>query len=74
MDEHCSCDLCKNHTRAYLRHLMNVNEILGHRLASLHNLTYYMNLMETIRREITAGTFDNWSHNFLKSMLEQKGM
>ncbi|HJL74100.1 MAG TPA: tRNA guanosine(34) transglycosylase Tgt [Candidatus Marinimicrobia bacterium] len=74
VDEHCSCDLCKNHTRAYLRHLMNVNEILGHRLASLHNLTYYMNLMETIRREITAGTFDNWSHNFLKSMLEQKGM
>jgi len=74
VDEKCGCNLCKNHTRAYLRHLMNVNEILGHRLATMHNLTYYMDLMETMRSKIATGTFDDWSHNFLKSMLEQKGM
>ncbi len=74
VDENCSCDLCQNYTRAYLRHLMNVNEIFGHRLASLHNLTYYMDLMKTIRCEIKAGSFDGWSHDYLKIMLENKGM
>ena len=74
VDEKCGCNLCKNHTRAYLRHLMNVNEILGHRLATMHNLTYYMDLMENMRSEIAAGTFDEWSHNYLKFMLDYKGM
>lgn len=74
VDENCSCECCTNHTRAYLRHLMNVNEILGHRLATIHNLTYYMDLMETIRKEIASGSFDSWSHNYLKTMLEHKGM
>lgn len=74
VDENCNCDLCKNYTRAYLRHLLNVNEILGHRLATLHNLTYYMDLMKTMRSEIAVGTFDDWSHNYLKTMLEHKGM
>ncbi|MDP5957130.1 MAG: tRNA guanosine(34) transglycosylase Tgt [Candidatus Marinimicrobia bacterium] len=74
VDEKCGCDLCKNHTRAYLRHLMNVNEILGHRLATMHNLTYYMELMKTIRDEIAAGSFDDWSHNYLKTMINYKGM
>jgi queuine tRNA-ribosyltransferase len=53
---------------------MNVNEILGHRLATMHNLTYYMDLMENMRSEIAAGTFDEWSHNYLKFMLDYKGM
>ena len=74
VDKNCNCDLCSNHTRAYLRHLMNVNEILGHRLATMHNLTYYMDLMETMRSEIAAETFDDWSHDYLKMMLEYKGM
>jgi len=74
VDENCSCDLCRNYTRAYIRHLMNVNEIFGHRLASLHNLTYYMDLMKTIRCEIKAGSFDEWSHNYLKTMMDKKGM
>ncbi|MBC8322407.1 MAG: tRNA guanosine(34) transglycosylase Tgt [Candidatus Marinimicrobia bacterium] len=74
VDEKCGCNLCKNHTRSYLRHLINVNEMLGFRLATMHNLTYYMDLMETIRSEIAAGTFDDWSHNYLKYMLDHKGM
>jgi len=74
VDDNCNCECCKNHTRAYLRHLLNVNEILGHRLATIHNLTYYMDLMETMRNEISYGSFDSWSHNYLKMMLENKGM
>lgn len=74
VDENCNCNLCRNYTRAYIRHLMNVNEIFGHRLASLHNLTYYMDLMKTIRAEIKEGTFDNWSNKYLANMLELKGM
>jgi len=74
VDENCSCDLCQNYTRAYLRHLMNVNEIFGHRLASLHNLTYYMDLMKSIRIEIEAGSFDSWSNDYLRTMQDHKGM
>jgi len=74
VDEDCSCDLCQNYTRAYLRHLINVNEIFGHRLASLHNLTYYITLMKIIRDKIEDGSFDHWSHDYLADMLERKGM
>ena len=49
LDKKCSCYTCKNYTRAYLYHLLNVNEILGLRLMSLHNLNFYLNLMKEIR-------------------------
>lgn len=74
VDKNCRCECCANHTRAYLRHLLNINEILGHRLSTIHNLTYYMGLMATIRNEIAKGTFDFWSQTYLKTMLEHKGM
>ncbi len=50
LDEHCDCPLCKNFSRAYLRHLFDVNETLGSRLASVHNLTFYFKLMEALRK------------------------
>ncbi len=50
LDENCSCYTCKTYTKAYLHHLLNVNEILGMRLMSLHNLRFYLNMMEEIRR------------------------
>lgn len=50
VDESCDCVLCKNYTRAYLRHLFSVGEPLAGRLASLHNLRFYMRLMERLRR------------------------
>jgi queuine tRNA-ribosyltransferase len=50
VDETCDCELCRNHTKAYLRHLFRVGDSLGGRLASLHNLRFYMRLMESLRQ------------------------
>tara|TARA_B100001245_G_scaffold77057_1_gene54717 strand:+ start:7575 stop:8708 length:1134 start_codon:yes stop_codon:yes gene_type:complete len=65
VDKECKCTLCKNYTRSYLRHLFNINEMLGLRLASIHNITFYMNLMKKIRDKINENRFHNWSKQFL---------
>lgn len=57
VDNTCDCYLCQHHTRAYLRHLFAVNEMLGIRLATMHNLKFYLNLMEKIRRAIKYDSF-----------------
>ena len=57
LDPNCCCYTCKNFTRAYLRHLYMVNEILAHRLHTLHNLHFYLSLMRGIRKSITDNTF-----------------
>ena len=57
VDENCSCYACRNFTKAYIRHLLNVNEILGVRLLSIHNIAYFMELMKSIRESIADGTF-----------------
>lgn len=49
VDESCECYLCKNHTKAYLRHLFSVGESLAGRLATLHNLKFYLDLMRKLR-------------------------
>lgn len=66
IEKNCTCEACSNFTRAYLRHLFNINEILGLRLATIHNLHYYLNLMELMRLHIQKGDFQNWSQNYLK--------
>ena len=65
VDKECKCTLCNNYTRSYLRHLFNINEMLGLRLASIHNITFYMNLMKKIRDKINENRFHNWSKQFL---------
>ncbi len=55
LDESCGCYTCRNFTRAYLHHLQRVNEILGARLNTLHNLTYYQQLMAGLRAAIADG-------------------
>lgn len=57
VDPACSCQCCREHTRAYLHHLAKSDELLGWHLLSIHNLTYYYNLMRDIRAHIFAGTF-----------------
>ena len=57
LDETCDCYACKNHTKAYIRHLMNVNEILGARLLSTHNLRFLLKTMENIRQAIREDRF-----------------
>ena len=74
IDPDCTCYTCQNFTRAYLRHLFNIKEVLGLRLATIHNLTYYMTLMEKIRSTITKGNFESWSNGFLSQMSDHKGM
>ena len=74
IDPECNCYTCQNFTRAYLRHLFNIKEVLGLRLATIHNLTYYMTLMEIMRSTITNGNFESWSNGFLSEMSDHKGM
>jgi queuine tRNA-ribosyltransferase len=57
VDPACACDTCRRYSRAYLRHLDRCNEILGVRLATLHNLHFYLELMRRIRAAIAAGEF-----------------
>lgn len=57
VDGHCPCYACRNFSRAYIRHLLNVNEILGVRLLTIHNIACYMELMRGIREAIQNGTF-----------------
>jgi queuine tRNA-ribosyltransferase len=57
LDPACDCDTCRRYSRAYLRHLDRCNEILGVRLATLHNLHFYLGLMRRIRAAIAAGQF-----------------
>lgn len=57
IDEQCDCPVCQNFSRAYIRHLLKSGEMLGMRLAVLHNLYFYNNLMEVIRQQLDNGTF-----------------
>ena len=57
LDEKCPCPACKQHSRAYLRHLFQADEMLGPMLLSLHNLTFYQTLMAGVRAALEAGMF-----------------
>ena len=74
LDPNCKCYTCENFSKSYLRHLFNIKEVLGLRLATIHNLSYYMNLMEDIRNNIEAETFSSWSKAYLNKMNDYKGM
>ena len=60
-DENCGCYTCKNFSRAYLRHLIHSGELLALQLASIHNLHFYLRLMEQSREKIASGTFEEWA-------------
>ena len=66
LDTECDCYTCKNYTRAYIRHLVKANEILGVRLLSIHNLRFLTRLMETIRTEIENDNLANFKEEFYK--------
>lgn len=67
IEEGCRCYACQRFSRAYIRHLIKTEEILGLRLVSLHNLHFYLNLMKQIREAIRDGTFSKWSKEFLET-------
>lgn len=60
IDPHCSCPTCRNHSRAYLRHLFKSGEMLACRLAVIHNLYFYNTFMERIREAIETQTFSSF--------------
>ena len=64
LDESCGCYTCGHFTRAYLHHLQRVNEILGARLNTIHNLHYYLWLAAGMREAIAADRFDAWAGEF----------
>ncbi|KAI4453661.1 queuine trna-ribosyltransferase [Holotrichia oblita] len=67
LDENCDCYCCKNFTKAYLRHLINVDEILGGRMLSLHNITYLTDLIKRMREAIMNDRFLDFVADFRKS-------
>jgi queuine tRNA-ribosyltransferase len=66
IDEECKCPCCLNYTRCYIHHLFNINEILGLRLLSLHNVTFYAKLMKNIRQSIADSRFLKFKKDFLR--------
>jgi queuine tRNA-ribosyltransferase len=64
LDETCSCYACRNFSRAYLHHLQRTGEILGARMNTVHNLHYYLQLMQDMRDAIDAGTFQAFVADF----------
>lgn len=67
LDENCDCYACKNFTKAYLRHLINVDEILGGRMLSLHNIHYLIKLMERMRDAIFNDRLKDFAEEFRNS-------
>ena len=74
IDKKCNCYTCTNFSKAYLRHLFNIGEVLGLRLATIHNLHYYNNLMLTVRDKIQSNIFHDWSKSYLNEMEYHDGM
>ena len=66
VDEECSCYPCRYYSRSYLRHLQRCNEILGARLATIHNLHYYQQLMRGLRESIANETLTQFIENFYR--------
>ena len=64
IEEGCGCYSCRNYTKAYIRHLLNVGEILSIRLLTTHNLYYFINLMKNIREAIRDGSFEELRKRF----------
>ena len=64
IDESCDCYTCRNFSRGYLHHLNRLNEILGARLATIHNLHYYQQLMRELRDAIASGTLTDYVARF----------
>ena len=65
IEECCACPACREFTRGYIRHLIKAEEILGLRLITLHNLYFYLNLMNRSRSEIKSGGFDQFRKQFV---------
>ena len=71
IDENCGCPACRNYSRAYIRHLFKAREMLGMRLAVLHNLYFYNELMEKIREALDSGNYEGFYRHY-KEILDKR--
>jgi queuine tRNA-ribosyltransferase len=65
LEEGCACEACRGYSRAYIRHLIKAEEILGLRLLTTHNLHFYLNLMKRARTSIEEGSFQDFRQRFV---------
>jgi queuine tRNA-ribosyltransferase len=72
LDPSCSCYTCQNFSRAYLHHLYKIGEILGARLNTIHNIHYYLTLMDEIRTAIETRQFSEFEARFLRERAQLK--
>ncbi len=70
--EECSCPACRNYTRSYIRHLFKAREALGMRLAVLHNLYFYNDLMQKIRDALDEGRYEEFYHTYVDLLAERR--
>lgn len=73
LQKNCQCYTCKNFSKSYLRHLLQEGEILGHRLMTIHNLHFLLDLMSKIRDAIAKGDFSKFKKAFLRNFKPMKG-
>ena len=71
IDSECGCMVCRNYTRAYLRHLYRAKELSYFRLATIHNLYYYLDLMRQAREAIIANRFEEFKREFYRKREER---
>jgi len=67
LDEHCDCHVCKNYSRAYIRHLIKCNETFGFRLTTYHNLYFLLKLMEQVRTAIREDRLGDFRNEFFEA-------
>ncbi|MBL9139618.1 MAG: tRNA guanosine(34) transglycosylase Tgt [Verrucomicrobiales bacterium] len=72
IEDGCTCYCCRNFTRAYIRHLLNVDEILGLRMLSVHNTHLYLALMREVREQIRSGTFADFHRDYIRQYVPTK--
>ena len=70
--EECGCPACKNYSRSYIRHLFKAREALGMRLAVLHNLYFYNDLMQKIRDALDEGRYEEFYHTYVDLLAERR--
>ena len=70
--EECGCPTCRNYSRSYIRHLFKAREALGMRLAVLHNLYFYNDLMQKIRDALDEGRYEEFYHTYVDLLAERR--
>ncbi len=66
IDPECACPVCRNYSRAYIRHLFQTGEVLALRLSTLHSIYFYLETMRAMRASILSGRFPRWREEFLR--------